>query len=152
MSDTPAYLPPGLPIPVPSPDGLTHPYWEGTRAGRLMVQRCRGCGGWQWGPEWICHACHSFDLDWAEAKGRGRIYSWQRPYHPVHPALNGLGPYLIVLVELPEAGGIRMVGNLLDDPLQEVRIGDAVEAVFEPHDQAEPPFTLVQWRLVVEAG
>lgn len=146
MSKSTTYLPPGLAIPVPSPDGLTKPYWEGTRAKRLMVQRCRGCGSWQWGPEWICHACHSFDLGWEEVAGKGRIYSWEKPHHPVHPALNGHGPYLIVLVELPDAGGIRMVGNLLGDPMQEVRIGAAVEAVFEPHDDAEPPFTLVQWR------
>jgi len=46
----------------------------------------------------------------------------------------------------PEAGAVRMVGNLLGDPAQEVPIGAAVEAVFEPHDDATPPFTLVQWR------
>jgi hypothetical protein len=39
-----------------------------------------------------------------------------------------------------------MVGNLLGDPQQDVRIGAAVQAVFEPHDGADPPFTLVQWR------
>jgi uncharacterized OB-fold protein len=64
----------------------------------------------------------------------------------VHPALRGHGPYVVVLVELPHAGGIRMIGNLLGDPMQDVVIGAAVEAVFEPHDDATPPFTLVQWR------
>ncbi len=147
MSDSKTYLPPGLPIPVAGPDGLTTPYWDGTRAKRLMIQRCGKCGGWQWGPEWICHRCHSFDVRWAEIKGRGRIYSWERPHHPVHAALNGHGPYIIVLVELPDAGDVRMVGNLLGSPEQEVRIGAAVEAVFEPHDDASPPYTLVQWRL-----
>ena len=142
-----SYLPAGLPVPVPSPDGLTAPYWQGTRIGVLRIQRCRACGSWQWGPEWICHACRSFDLDWTEVAGSGRIYSWERPCHPVHPALNGHGPYILVLVELPEAGGVRMVGNLLGDPLQPVTIGAGVVAVFEPHDDAEPPFTLVQWRL-----
>jgi uncharacterized OB-fold protein len=53
----------------------------------------------------------------------------------------------VVLVELPEAGGIRMVGNLLGNQTQEVRIGAEVEAVFEHHPDAEPPFTLVQWKL-----
>jgi hypothetical protein len=42
-----------------------------------------------------------------------------------------------------------MVGNLLGDPMQAVEIGAAVEAVFEPHDDATPPFTLVQWRRTV---
>jgi hypothetical protein len=39
-----------------------------------------------------------------------------------------------------------MIGNLLGDPTQEVPIGAPVEAVFEPHDDATPAFTLVQWR------
>jgi len=111
-----------------------------------MVQKCCGCGRHQWGPEWICHSCHSFDLNWVEVAPRGRIYSWERPHHPVHPALNGHGPYTIVLVELPEAGGIRMVGNLLCAPDAEVSIGAMVEAVFEPHEGANPPYALVQWK------
>ena len=41
---TTPYLPPGLPAPVPEPDGLSAPYWAGLREGRLLVQRCSGCG------------------------------------------------------------------------------------------------------------
>jgi len=141
------YLPEGLPIPVPENDGLSAPYWEGVRQEKLMVQRCKDCGTWVWGPEWICHSCHSFDLEWTEVAGKGRIYSWERPWHPVHPALNGHGPYIVVLVELPEAGNVRMIGNLLGDPKQDVPIGAAVEAVFEHHPDADPPHTLVQWKL-----
>jgi uncharacterized protein len=140
------YLPAGLPRPVAEPDGLDTPYWDGTRRGELRVQRCRACHGWQWGPEWICHRCLAFELEWTAVEPRGTIYSWERAWHPVHPALRGRGPYVVVLVELPLAGGVRMVGNLLGDPMQTVTIGAAVEAVFEPHDDATPPFTLVHWR------
>jgi uncharacterized protein len=140
------HLPAGLPRPVPEPDGLDAPYWEGTRRGELRVQRCRACQGWQWGPEWICHRCLSFDLDWTTVAPHGRIYSWERAWHPVHPALRGQRPYVIVLVELPHAGHIRMIGNLLDAPSGDVPIGAHVAAVFEPHDDATPPFTLVHWR------
>jgi hypothetical protein len=142
-----SYLPDGLPAPRPENDGLDAPYWEGTRRGKLMVQRCRACGTWQWGPEWLCHKCLAFDMGWEKVEGRGRVYSWERPWHPVHPALQGHGPYIVVLVELLEAGHVRMLGNLLGDPLQEVRIGAEVQAVFEPHDAAAPPYTLVHWRL-----
>jgi len=142
------YLPEGLPTPSSAPDGLAEPYWEGTRAGQLRVQKCRGCGSWQWGPEWICHRCHSFDLAWEEIQGLGRIYSYEKPHHPVHAALTRRGPYIAVLVELPEYGNIRMIGNLLGDAGQTVTIGAPVEAVFEHHDQAGPPFTLVHWRIV----
>jgi uncharacterized OB-fold protein len=140
------YLPAGLPAPVPEPDGLDAPYWEGTRQRELRVQRCRSCATWQWGPEWICHRCLSFDVGWERVEPRGVIYSWERAWHPVHPALKGCPPYVVVLVELPHAGGVRMLGNLVGDPHQEVRIGNPVDAVFEPHDDARSPYTLVQWR------
>jgi len=32
--------------------------------------------------------------------------------------------------------------------MQDVPIGAEVEAIFEPHDEADPPYTLVQWRRV----
>jgi uncharacterized OB-fold protein len=146
------YLPPGLPAPVPEPDGLDAPYWQGTRQNELRIQRCRDCRTWLWGPEWICHQCLSFNLEWQPVEGRGLIYSWERAWHPVHPALKGHPPYIVVLVELPEAGHVRMLGNLLGDPHQEVRIGAAVEAVFEPHDEAKLPYTLVHWRCLDRSG
>lgn len=146
MSTSP-YLAPGLPAPVPESDGLSRPYWEGLRSERLLVQRCARCRTWQWGPEWMCHRCHQFDPAWEEIEPVGRIYSWERCWHPVHPALKDQGPYIAALVELPQCDGIRMVGNLLGDPLQEVSIGAAVRGVFEHHAQAKPAFTLLQWRL-----
>lgn len=141
------HLPPGLPAPVPEGDGLSAPYWDGLRQQKLKVQCCGKCGGWQFGPEWICHACHDFDPAWVEVAATGRIYSWERAWHPVHPALKNHGPYLAVLVELPHAGHVRMVGNLLGDPLQEVRIGAEVVGVWEHHLEAATPYTLLQWRL-----
>lgn len=141
-----SYLPPGLPIPVPEADGLSAPYWRALRENRLLVQRCTGCGTWQFGPEWICHRCHRFDPAWVEVSPRARIYSWERVWHPVHPCLKERGPYLAVVVELPHAGHVRMLGNLLGDAMQDVVIGSDVEGVFEHHENARPAFTLMQWR------
>jgi len=135
-------LPEGLPAPAPSPDGLDRPYWDAARRHQLVAQRCNACGAWQWSPEWICHACHSFEVGWGDVPGRGRIFSWQRVWHPVHPALVGAVPYVVLLVELAGAGGIRMIGNLAGDPRAPVRIGAEVEPVFEDHGD----YTLVQWR------
>ena len=143
MSDT--YLKSGLPGPVASPDGLDAPFWQGTRDERLLLQRCASCRRWQWGPEWICHRCLSFDLRFEETAPRGVIYSYERVWHPVHPALKDQGPYLVVLVELPDADGVRLVGNLLGDPREAVVIGSPVRGVFEHHPGGETPFTLLQW-------
>ena len=53
-----------------------------------------------------------------------------------------------MLVELPECNNVRLVGNLMGDPEQSVEIGAPVQAFFEHHRDAEPPFTLVQWEKV----
>ncbi len=140
------YLAPGLPQPIPSPDGLDEPFWTALRAHQLKLQRCNGCDRWQWGPEWICHRCLGDELRFELTEPVGVIYSYERVWHPVHPALKEQGPYLVVLVELPQADNVRLVGNLLGDPQQVVKIGSAVEAVFEDHNDADPPFTLLQWR------
>ncbi len=140
------YLPAGMPAPLAEPAALFGPYWEGTRNELLKVQRNPETGVYQWPPQWIAYDTQSFDLEWVEVEARGLIYSWTRVWHPIHPAMKDAVPYLIVVVELPHAGGVRMLGNLLGDPLQDVEIGAEVEAVFEHHNDAEPPYTLVQWR------
>ena len=137
---------PGLPAPRPAADGLDRAYWEGTRNHELRVQRCRLCETWRWGPEWICHACRSFDTEWLAVEPTGRIYGWERVWHPVHPALKSAVPYVVALVELPQAGAVRMVGNLVGDPRAPVRVGAPVRAVFEDRADGDPPFTLVHWQ------
>ena len=144
---TPYYLPEGLQIPQPERDGLSAPYWSGLREARLRVQHCGQCGTWQFGPEWLCHRCHAFDPAWQEVATEGTIYSWERVWHPSHPLLKESLPYLVVLVELPHAGNVRMVGNLLGDPMQDVAIGAPVEGVFEHHRDMKPPYSLLQWRV-----
>ncbi len=141
-----SYLPSGMPLPAASADGLDTEFWEAARRHELVVQRCNGCQAFQFGPEWLCNQCRSFDLGWYRVSGRGRIYSWERVWYPVHPALNSKLPYMVVLVELPDAGNVRMVGNLLGDPNQEVTIGAEVEVEFEDHPVEA--VTLVQWRAV----
>ena len=145
-TDARSYLPEGLPQPAAAIDGLGAEFWEAAKRHELLVQQCNACSGFQWGPEWICYQCHSYDLGYTKVSGRGRIYSWERVWHPVHPALNEGTPYLVVLVELPDAENVRMVGNLLGVPTQDVVIGAEVEAVFEDHGAGDDAYTLVQWR------
>jgi uncharacterized protein len=147
MSNQPA-LPPGLPRPKPAGDGLEAPFWEGTRGHELRIQRCQDCATWQWGPEWLCHHCLSWSVGWEAVAPLGELYAWERVWHPTHPALRGAVPYRVALVELPQAGGVRVIGTLLGDPLDEPAIGASVEAVFEDHEDGDEPYTLVQWRTI----
>ena len=115
----------------------------------LWVQRCAACGTWQWGPEWICHHCHSLrpglgagaEPAGASTPGSGSGTRCTRPWATPAPTSSCWS-------SCPHAGDVRMVGNLLGDPLQPVAIGDPVRAAFEDHDDAEVPYTLVQWELL----
>ena len=142
-----SYLNAGLPIPVAAGDGLDRAYWEGLQDERLLIQRCERCSGWQWGPEWLCHRCHSFSLSFEPVATEGTLYSYERVWHPVHPALKDQGPYLVALVALDEAPGVRIIGNLLGDPTREIVIGASVRGVFEHHPDAQPAHSLLHWEM-----
>ena len=106
---TTSYMPEGMPLPAPNE--LDAPFWEGAKNHKLLVQHCPKCGTFQFGPEWICYNCRSAEVGWHECSGKGTVYAFERVWHPVHPAVKDRVPYLIVLVELPDAGNVRMVGN-----------------------------------------
>jgi uncharacterized OB-fold protein len=123
-------------------NGLDREFWEGAREHEIRIQRCRDCRGFQWGPELVCHHCHSFDVGFEAVAPTGTIYSWERVWHPSHPALVDHVPYLVLVVELDDAPGVWLVGNYVGDQLAELVIGTPVRASFEDHDS----YTLVQWQ------
>jgi len=127
--------------PRPEPTGLDAPFWAALGEHRLVVQRCSACQAWRFGPEHLCPDCRSFDYSWEEVPPVGVVYSWERVWHPAQPALSTAVPYVVLLVEIPAAGGVRMLGNLVGDPLADVVIGQPVTGVFEDHDS----YTLLQW-------
>jgi uncharacterized OB-fold protein len=138
-----SYLPTGISVPKPLPDGLDRESFNLLARHRLAVRRCADCGTWQWPPEVICHECRGFALTWEDVAPAGYVFSWTRIWHPVRPVLRGAVPYVVVLVELPAAGNVRLIGNLLGSAGQSVRVGDSVTGVYEDHDEG---FTLLQWQ------
>jgi uncharacterized OB-fold protein len=141
-----AYLPPGLGVPVPLPTGLDRPYHDGLAAHRLTLQRCGACRGWQWPAEVLCYRCRSFDLRWADVPPEGSLFTWTRVWHPARECLDDAVPYVAAVVEIPAAGGIRLVGNLLGDPARPPVIGEPLRGVFEDHAERAGRYTLLQWR------
>ncbi|WFR72601.1 OB-fold domain-containing protein [Prescottella defluvii] len=135
-------------MPVPLPTGLDRPFHDALAAHELVLQRCE-CGTWQWPPEVICHRCRRFDPGWDRANAVGRVFSWTKVWHAAHAALEAAVPYVVAVVELPGAGNIRLVGNLLlDEPATaEVRIGATVRGEFVDHQVDGRTYTLLQWRV-----
>lgn len=129
--------------PLPIPDMDSEAYWQGCNRHELLVQRCKDCGAFRFPPSPLCDRCHSKHTEWTQVSGRGKIYSWVVVHHPVYPVFAPEAPYAVVLVALDEAPHVRIPGNLLDCPLEEIRGEMAVEVVFR---EITKEVTLPQWR------
>jgi uncharacterized OB-fold protein len=116
--------------PLPRVNQDSAPYWQAASEGRLILRHCNTCGKRHFYPRIICPFCHSTELDWVEATGRGTIYSATACYRAPDQAFRADLPYLIALIDLEE--GVRMMANVTHCPPEDARIGAPVQAWFEP--------------------
>lgn len=117
--------------PVPEPDGLTQFYWEGTKAGRLLIQRCDSCGWFLHPPDVVCPRCLSQSLVPTPVRGQGVIYAFTVARQAFDRAFIDHVPYVLALVDLEEQPNLRMLTNIVDTPLDQVSSGLPVELTFE---------------------
>ena len=117
--------------PLPVPDPVTQPFWDGLKAGELRIQRCMACGTAIFYPRSGCPGCGSRDIEWITASGRGTVHAFTIAHRGVPAAFKGSTPYVVAMVELEE--GARLMTNLIGvDPTPEaVKIGMPVEVVFD---------------------
>ena len=120
---------------LPEPDARSAPFFEAARNGRLLLQRCDDCATWLHPVRARCPECGGTAIGWAEASGRGTLYSHgllRRAYHPRHAERL---PLVLAVVDLEE--GVRMSSNLVGveaDPellRKRVRAGLPVRVDFE---------------------
>jgi uncharacterized OB-fold protein len=131
---TPAY-------PGPQVDALSAPYWDGTRRGVLIVQRCGACGRLRHYPQVLCAHCYSDRHDWVELCGRGTVHSWTITHHAFHPAFAADVPYALVTADMEE--GIRVLGRLDGLAFAEIAVGLPLRATFPPRPDGFGQLTLV---------
>jgi len=115
--------------PKPISDRDTQPFWDGAEQHRLVVPRCSACGAWIWQPRPFCPRCHAPDPEWVEVSGAARVVSWTALHPPVLAVWADKLPFVILLVELDDAPGVRMIGQLVDDA-GELRTTDGSEVTF----------------------
>ena len=131
--------------PPPGISDDTRFFWEGARAGKLLIQRCSACQTLRHPPGPVCPSCHSFEWDALQASGRGKVYSFVVMHYPEVPPFEH--PNLIVLVELEE--GTRLISQMVGIPPGDVRIGQAVQVEFNTFDG---DLVLPQFRLLTEGA
>jgi uncharacterized protein len=111
-------------------------FWQSGADGVLRIQRCGDCGHWQHPPWPRCTACHGENVAPQPVSGRGRVISFTVNHEPWLPGL--AVPFLFAVIELEEQGGLYVFSNLLM-PVDQARIGMAVEVRFERHEDVWLP-------------
>ena len=132
-------------LPIGPQEPVEVPFWEGLRAGELRMQHCGGCDLWIWAPSWICPSCHAFDPPWRAVEPRGVVYSWTETFHafPASQEFRDALPYVTALVELPHAGGRRLLGIVTGDG--PVRVGTPVTAWVQPAGDLTGGWPVLRW-------
>ena len=132
--------------PVPVPNEMTKPFWEAARQGVVAMQRCQSCGHFQHPPYPTCVNCMSIELKFEPVAGKGKIYAYTIMYHAGDKRFAAAVPYASIIVELDDAPGALMAGNLLDAPYTEAKVGRRVEVTFErlTDDISLPQFKLAR--------
>lgn len=125
-----------LPAPTPPVNPETEPFWTATAEGRLVLGRCEDCGNTFYYPRARCPDCLSDATGLVESSGRGTVYSYTVVRQSQGEYADAV-PYVLAYVELEE--GPRMMTNVVDTPVEEVTVGQAVEVTFEDTDG---PYTL----------
>ena len=135
--------------PRPVPDAITAFYWDAAARGELAVLQCEVCGLAHSPPEVACPHCGASALAPQVVGGRGTVFASCVVRQAFDAAFIEAVPYVLVLVELDDRPGVRVLTNLAGvggDPAdvpEPVPVGTPVEVVFEPQDD----WVLPQFRL-----
>ena len=103
-------------------------FWQGLKQRKLKFQKCSACGTFSHPPRVRCAKCKGEAWEWVESSGKGRIYSWTVVRQEVHPAFRV--PFEVVLVEMVNEPGVRLISNLVDCGPEEVSFDMPVELCF----------------------
>jgi uncharacterized protein len=115
---------------VPLPTGfssMTRPFWEAAARRTLVRPVCNECGTNFFVPQIACPTCHAESWDYRESSGSGAVVT----YTVVHraPTADRSPPYIVAVIDLDE--GWRLMSNVIECPVEAVRIGQRVKVAFE---------------------
>lgn len=127
--------------PSPAVSSVERPFWDATRDGKLILQKCVDCNKFIFYPRIYCPHCHSAALTWEKASGKGKIYTYTVVNSNSHSAFLGDIPFVIAIIKLDE--GVQMLSNVIGCRPEEVTCDMPVEVFFE---KLNAEFTLPKFK------
>lgn len=114
--------------PLPALGTDAAPFWTGGAEGELRLPLCTRCRELLHPSQVVCPTCLDSDLVWTAVEGRAVVVGctvnlqvWMPGYLP---------PYVVAIVELAAAPGVRLTTNVVGCPPEDVDVGMAVRVTF----------------------
>lgn len=116
-------------------------------AGELLLERCLGCGNVQHPACGVCTACQGVQTERVAVEPAGTVVSATVVHHALNPMLRDRVPYNVVVVELRDYPGVRIVGNVVGTAQVSVPLGLSVRGAWTG-PLGERGVRLLQWHPV----
>lgn len=123
-------------------------YWEALGRGEFRLSRCGECKVWLWPAHFRCGRCGAWDQEWVQVPAVGSVYSWTRTWYAFDRTRERAEdlPYVVVLAEIPHAGGARVLGVLSGDD-SALRVGAPVVGTIDPPSAKSKGYPAIRWTL-----
>jgi acetyl-CoA acetyltransferase/uncharacterized OB-fold protein len=115
--------------PLPELTSTNEWFWTSGADGRLRVQRCTDCSEFVHPPVPVCPRCRSARWEPVVVSGRATVVGVTVNHQQWHPDFSP--PYVIAIVALADAPGVRLTTNIVGADALETVVGDEVAVQFE---------------------
>ncbi|GAC1046146.1 MULTISPECIES: Zn-ribbon domain-containing OB-fold protein [Rhizobiaceae] len=122
----------------PVHNALSKHWFEAASRDVLLIQRDPLTGAAQMYPRARVAGFPEREPEWAEATGRGTLYSFTVVERSIHKEFAAITPFVIAIVDLEE--GARITSWVVDTPIERIQCDMALKVVFrEIHPGVKMP-------------
>jgi len=114
--------------PLPVFDEISRAWFAAAAEGKLLIQRSRSTGRFQFYPRAHSLGTLLADLEWIEASGRGRLHTFTVVERTANPEFAEDCPYILAIVALEE--GPLVTTRIVDIPANALWCDMPVRVVF----------------------
>jgi len=118
-------------------------FWTGGEVGELRFLRCDDCGTFVHPPVPVCPTCLGRSLRPHAVSGRAVLTTFTVNHHAWMPGPEL--PYVVAIVDIDEAPGVRLTTNIVGVEPDAVQIGMPLRVAFEQHPDPDDPASSGVW-------
>ncbi|MCC2602388.1 Zn-ribbon domain-containing OB-fold protein [Sphingopyxis yananensis] len=133
--------------------GADDEFWRGLERGEFCLPTCASCNTWMWPAHFRCGSCGAWEMRWNVVEPKGKIFTWTRSWYAFDRVSERAEdvPYVSAVVEIPHAGGARVMGmfdGTMDGLNEDPRIGTDVVGHILPPSEKTKGYPSIVWRPV----